>query len=52
MNSLDAWLECCPEKSNWCRNEQICRGAIAASLPGGKFFIPSIGPGCVLVATP
>ena len=20
-----AWLECFPEKSNWCRNEQVCR---------------------------
>ena len=23
---IAAWLECVPEKSSWCRNEQVCQG--------------------------
>ena len=23
---IAAWLECFPEKSSWCRNEQVCQG--------------------------
>ena len=23
---IAAWLECFPEKSSWCRNEQVCEG--------------------------
>ena len=22
---IAAWLECFPEKPNWCRNEQVCK---------------------------
>ena len=24
---IAAWLECFPEKSSWCRNEQVCHGS-------------------------
>ena len=30
---IAAWLECLPEKSSWCRNEQVCQG-----LKGVKRF--------------
>ena len=26
LRVIAAWLECFPEKSDWCRNEQVCQG--------------------------
>ena len=30
---IAAWLECFPEKSSWCRNEEVCHGEMGG---GGK----------------
>ena len=27
-HEIAAWLECFPEKSSWCRNEQVCQGVM------------------------
>ena len=30
--AIAAWLECFPEKSSWCRNEQVCQGVKCKAL--------------------
>ena len=37
LHVIAAWLECFPEKSSWCRNEQVCQW-------GHKLFSALSGP--------